>query len=188
MARNKSFIEEEALDAAIEVYREHGFEGTSTEMLVSRLKVGRQSLYDTFGDKWKLYVSAVTRYVDMETGKHLAALRNGSTALDGIQAMVDRVVDEANTACLGTNAICEFGNREPDLVMLRKKASRVISSAIANRIRQAQAEQQVSTHIDADDAASFLMANFAGIRIAARAGASRRSLQNLGKMALRVLR
>ncbi|MDR7009290.1 TetR/AcrR family transcriptional regulator [Paraburkholderia strydomiana] len=188
MARTKAFIEDDALDAAIEVYREHGFEGTSTEMLVSRLKVGRQSLYDTFGDKWKLYLSAVSRYVDIETGKHLTALRTGSTALDGIRAMVDRVVDEASTACLGTNAVCEFGNREPDLVMLRQKASRLISSAIANRIRQAQAEQQVSPEIDANDAASFLIANFAGIRIAARAGASRRSLQKLGKMALRVLR
>jgi len=55
MARPKAFIEEQALDAAINVFREHGFEGTSAEMLVRALKIGRQSLYDTFGDKWKIF-------------------------------------------------------------------------------------------------------------------------------------
>src|SRR5882762_5983591 len=30
------------LDAAIEVFREHGFEGTSADMLARRLRVGRQ--------------------------------------------------------------------------------------------------------------------------------------------------
>ena len=48
MARPKEFVEEQALDAAIDVFREHGFEGTSAEMLVRALRIGRQSLYDTF--------------------------------------------------------------------------------------------------------------------------------------------
>jgi TetR/AcrR family transcriptional regulator, transcriptional repressor for nem operon len=38
MARPKAFVEEQALDAAINVFREHGFEGTSAEMLVRALK------------------------------------------------------------------------------------------------------------------------------------------------------
>jgi AcrR family transcriptional regulator len=54
MARPKEFDEEQVLDAAITVFREHGFEGTSAEMLVRALGIGRQSLYDTFGDKWQL--------------------------------------------------------------------------------------------------------------------------------------
>jgi len=57
------FVEEQALDAAIDVFREHGFEGTSAEMLVRALGIGRQSLYDTFGDKWRIYLSSVRRYV-----------------------------------------------------------------------------------------------------------------------------
>jgi TetR/AcrR family transcriptional regulator, transcriptional repressor for nem operon len=56
MARPKEFVEEQALDAAIEVFREHGFEGTSAEMVVRAMRIGRQSLYDTFGDKWEIYL------------------------------------------------------------------------------------------------------------------------------------
>ena len=66
MARPRAFDEDQVLDAAIDVFREHGFEGTSAEMLVRALRIGRQSLYDTFGDKWRLYLSSVRRYTAAE--------------------------------------------------------------------------------------------------------------------------
>ena len=89
MARPQAFVEEQALDAAINVFREHGFEGTSAEMLVRALKIGRQSLYDTFGDKWQIYLASVRRYVGAETRAHVVALRSGPHAIDGIRAMID---------------------------------------------------------------------------------------------------
>ena len=55
MARPREFDADAALDGAIGVFREHGFEGASAEMLVNAMGIGRQSLYDTFGDKWQLY-------------------------------------------------------------------------------------------------------------------------------------
>ena len=81
MARPKAFVEEQALDAAINVFREHGFEGTSAEMLVRALKIGRQSLYDTFGEKWQIYLASVRRYVGAETRAHVLALRSGPDAI-----------------------------------------------------------------------------------------------------------
>src|SRR6516225_6494104 len=109
MARPKEFDQDEALDAAIGVFREHGFEGTSTPMLVDAMGIGRQSIYDTFGDKWQLYCVAVRRYATAEVAEHLAALRGPARAIDGISAMIDRVVREAHKACLGVGSICEFG-------------------------------------------------------------------------------
>lgn len=61
MARTRQFDADTALDAAIDVFREHGFEGSSAQMLVAAMGIGRQSLYATFGDKWQLYCSAVRR-------------------------------------------------------------------------------------------------------------------------------
>ena len=45
--------------------------GTSAEMLVRALRIGRQSLYDPFGDKWQIYLSSVRRYVGAETRAHV---------------------------------------------------------------------------------------------------------------------
>jgi TetR/AcrR family transcriptional regulator, transcriptional repressor for nem operon len=158
VARPKEFVVEQALDAAIEVFREHGFEGTSAEMLVRALKIGRQSLYDTFGDKWQIYLSAVRRYAGAETRAHVLALRSGPHAIDGIRAMIDRVVADAGQSCLGVNSICEFGRSRPELAEIHDAAARAISTAAVTRVR-----------------------------VAARGGATAKDLRALGRLALRDL-
>jgi Bacterial regulatory proteins, tetR family len=61
MARPREFDTDLALDGAVAVFREHGFEGTSAQMLVDAMGIGRQSLYAAFGDKWQLCCSAARR-------------------------------------------------------------------------------------------------------------------------------
>src|SRR5258706_14588114 len=84
MARPREFDTDAALDGAIAVFREHGFEGTSAQMLVDAMRIGRQSLYAAFGDKWQLYCSAARRYGMGECAVHFDALRSGARAIDGI--------------------------------------------------------------------------------------------------------
>ena len=95
MARPKTFDKDRALEAAVNTFRKHGYEATSAEMLVRAMGIGRQSLYDTFGDKWQLYRMAVHHYSTVQTTAHIAALRGPARAIDGIKAMVDRVAREA---------------------------------------------------------------------------------------------
>jgi len=187
MARNKEFDRDKALDAAIGVFREHGFEGTSTDMLVRAMGIGRQSLYDTYGDKWALYCRAVERYCDMETRAHVAALRTGPCAVDGLRAMIGRVVAEAGTACLGVGSVCEFGQTRQDLSALRRTAEERLTGAVEDCIRKAQAAGELDAALAAPDMANFILANIAGIRIAARSGAGHQQLDMLGRMALRAL-
>lgn len=188
MARPKEFDRGEALDAAIGVFREHGFEGASTEMLVQAMGIGRQSLYDTFGDKWQLYCSSVQRYASAETQAHASALRSERRAIDGLHAMVERVVTDARQACLGVNSVCEFGRSRPELAGIHDAAERALRAVIVRRVREAQAEGDVASDLDPEQVAGFLSASFAGIRIAARGGAKAEQLQALGQLALRALR
>lgn len=188
MARPKAFDEGKALDTAIEVFREHGFEGTSAEMLVQAMHIGRQSLYDTFGDKWQLYLSALQRYDSAETRAHLDALYGETDALAGIGALLDRVVRDAHRSCLGVGSICEFGERKPEIRDIHASADRVLRPAMAQRVREAQEAGEISQDLDPDTAVDFLVANITGIRVAARGGAGERQLHSLKQMALRALR
>jgi TetR/AcrR family transcriptional repressor of nem operon len=187
MARPKAFDEEQALDAAIGVFCEHGFEGTSAEMLIRAMGIGRQSMYDTFGDKWQLYHSSVRRYVAAEAQAHLAALRSKPRAIESIRAMIDRVVADADRACLGVNSICEFGRTKPEVAKIHDAAGRVIRDAIVMRVRDAQSEGDVASELDPEEVAGFLSASFDGIRIAARNAANTQQLRALGQFALRAL-
>jgi TetR/AcrR family transcriptional repressor of nem operon len=188
MARPREFDADTALDGAIGVFREHGFEGASAEMLVNAMGIGRQSLYDTFGDKWQLYRSAVHRYGMGECAAHFEALRSGVRAIDGIDAMLRRVVETAYQPCLGVGSICEFGVSRPDLAEVHTQLATTLRDAIAARVRDAQRDGDLAADLDPEAASEFLIANIAGIRVAGRGGANRTALAGLADMALRALR
>ena len=188
MARPREFDADAALDGAIGVFREHGFEGSSAQMLVDAMGIGRQSLYATFGDKWQLYRSAVRRYGMGECAAHFEALRSGVRAIDGINTMLRRVAETADLPCLGTGSIYEFGASRPELMEISASLARPLRAAIVGRVRDAQREGDVATGLDPEAVAEFLIANIAGIRVAGRGGADHATLTGLADMALRALR
>ena len=55
MPRVKLFDEKDVLNKATDLFWKQGFAATSVQDLVSHLGINRASLYDTFGDKEKLF-------------------------------------------------------------------------------------------------------------------------------------
>src|SRR5258706_16039284 len=90
MARTKDFVRDVALSRAIAVFSQHGFEGTSTEALLGAMDIRRQSLYDTFGDKWQLYLEALHRYSSDSIGAQLVVLEGAATGEAGLEALLIR--------------------------------------------------------------------------------------------------
>lgn len=86
MARHKEFDRDNALHAAIGVFSEHGYEGTSTDELLRAMKISRQSMYDTFGDKRGLYLEALERYNADSIGKIVADLRLPGQPIKALEA------------------------------------------------------------------------------------------------------
>src|ERR1700730_14950393 len=113
MARPKAFDRDAALQAALEVFWAKGFAGTSTEDLTAAMGIGRQSLYDTFGDKRRLFLEALARYNADSVAGHLADLRSAPDATEAIKTLLLRFANEPEDrrvlGCMGVNAVCEFG-------------------------------------------------------------------------------
>jgi len=64
MARAKEFDREKVLERAMHVFWARGYEATSLPELLDAMQIGRQSMYDTFGDKRALFIAALDRYID----------------------------------------------------------------------------------------------------------------------------
>lgn len=62
MGRPRAFCEETALDAAMRVFWEKGYEGTSLDDLTKAMGINRSSLYSSFGDKQKLFGRVIEHY------------------------------------------------------------------------------------------------------------------------------
>lgn len=187
MARPKEFDVESAVAKAASVFREHGYEGTSAQMLVDAMGIGRQSLYDTFGDKWGIYCAALTSYCQSECAAHRDVLRNAERALDGIRAMLARVSGSASEGCLGLGSIVEFGCNHPALAEIRDRSGRYLMQIVGEAVARAQAEGDLSPELERDDVASFLISAIASLRVAARGGAAPAQLNVIADLTIRAL-
>ena len=123
-----------------------------------------------------------------ECSAHFESLRSGARAMDGIAAMLRRVVGTADRPCLGVSSIYEFGTSRRDLADVNGPLGRTLHEAIAARVRDAQREGDAGPDVDPATAAQFLVATIASIRVAGRGGADQATLSGLADMALRALR
>src|SRR5262245_2940847 len=57
----RSRREDEILDAAAQLFAEHGYAKTETQMLADRLQVGKGTIYRYFPSKQELFLAAVDR-------------------------------------------------------------------------------------------------------------------------------
>jgi TetR/AcrR family transcriptional regulator, transcriptional repressor for nem operon len=188
MARPREFDRDAALEAAAGVFRARGYDGASMTELTRAMQIGKQSLYDTFGDKWRLYLEVLAREVDSDGAAHRAALSTGPRALDGLEIFLARVRATAAQPSLGLGATLAFGRAQPEVAAILGGAERALQAALAARVRAAQAEGDVAAALDPREAAAFLSASIAGIRAAGRAGAGAVQLQALAELTLRALR
>ena len=108
--------------------------------------------------------------------------------MDGIEAMLRRVVETADQPCLGVGSICEFGASHPDLAEVHATLGAPLRAMVAARVRDAQDQGDICPNLEPEAAADYLIATIAGIRVAGRGGAARASLSNLAALALRALR
>jgi AcrR family transcriptional regulator len=192
VARPKEFDRVTALKAAITVFSDHGYEGTSTDALLEAMRICRQSMYDTFGDKRRLYLDALQQYNADSVADVIANLNTASSPLAGLEAALiafaSRPAHQSGLGCMGVASICEFGRSDPEVALLNETAARTLHSAFERRVAEAKAAGEVAGDLDVRTAAEFIQATLAGIKVAARGGAAAETLKSIVRLALRSLR
>src|ERR1700761_1392488 len=188
MARPREFDREAVLEQARLVFWANGYAGTSTDDLVKAMGIGRQSLYNAFGDKWQLYVEALTDYQQRSTQAHAKRLQAPDSPLQGIRDLMEglAVEDDAERAlgCRGVGSACEFGAEEPQLSALRSKGSAYLHTRLVKRVREGQAAGEIDPSLSATETASYLLMSMTGIQLAARSGAKVAELRRLARFAV----
>src|SRR5580698_9405051 len=95
MGRPRSFDEGTALDAAMRLFWERGYEGTSMADLTKAMGLNAPSIYAAFGDKKSLFRLAAQRYADGPAQYQAKALREPT--LGGvIQALFRNTIEFLN--------------------------------------------------------------------------------------------
>ena len=191
MPRPKEFDRDEALQKAIGVFCDKGYAAASTDELMRAMKVSRQSMYDTFGDKRQLYLEAFKRYVADSIDEQVGYLERSSSPLAGIENMLlafaTRAERDGIIGCMGVNAICEFGRSDPEITSLSAIESARLSAALERALRQAKTKKEIDKTLNVSAAAQFIGATLSGMKVAAKAGAEKHALKSVARFAMRSL-
>src|ERR1700682_1150376 len=183
MARTKEFDLERALHRAISAFSQKGFAATSTEELMSAMQLGRQSMYDTFGDKRALFLKALEVYVSESVRAINVELRAPGSPLAAIRSALvhfSECKDLSSTdGCMGINAICEFGMRDEEVTRITRRAANAQRHTLLDALKRAQMEDELDARTDIEGLADFFESTLAGMRIAAKAGKTRPTLKRI---------
>jgi AcrR family transcriptional regulator len=192
VARPKEFDREEALRRAVSVFWEKGFAGTSTDDLVRGMGIGRQSLYDTFGDKRQLFLSALRAYTTESLAAMLKKLRAGPTGLAAIERILIDLAeahgDARSQGCMGVNAVCELAREDAEVRALTETSAALLEATLRDTIDEGKAEGDIDRGIDSRAAARFLAATLSGMKVQAKAGVPVEALRDVAAFAVASLR
>jgi AcrR family transcriptional regulator len=183
MARPKEFDQEKALQQAVRIFSQQGYAATSTDELMRVMDIGRQSMYDTFGDKWTLFLNALEMYVTQSVQAINAELEKPGPALVAVRnaliAFSERNDLSSTEGCMGLNAVSEFGQRNAEVTRITRNAARVQRQALMRVLDRAKEQGELSSDADLDSMVDFFDCTLAGMRMAAKAGKSRKALRNI---------
>lgn len=191
MARPKEFDPRVALSAAVQVFWRNGFEKTSLDDLMAATHVGRQSLYDTFGDKRELYLSALEAYRDSTQVAIRQLLASGRPLRDCFAAILFGIVDESRAdherGCLLLSANLERDFEDRKVAALVKTNQAQVEALFEHALRKAQQSRELAADKDARALAKFFVATIQGMRATARAKSDRAGLEQVARVALSTL-
>jgi AcrR family transcriptional regulator len=149
------------------------------------MRIGRQSLYNAFGDKRALYLEALERYQRATDAGHMQRLKVPASPLAGIKALLLGLIAKADgqraMGCMGVGAVSEFGAGDPALIELRAKVGPVLFSCLVQRLREGQVRCEIDPSINVKEAARFVQMTMTGLQLAARGGASADALRSLAR-------
>ena len=181
--RPREFDVDEALAAALRVFWQKGFEGSSLTDLTEAMGITRPSLYAAFGNKEALFRKALDLYEREKLayiGEALAAPTSREVAerlLTGALAMQTSECEPRGCLRVISSVTCgaEAASVKADLQQRRASSHR----AILDRMERAKAEGDLPAGCDSEAMTNYLLAVLQGMSVQAGSGATKPQLEEV---------
>jgi AcrR family transcriptional regulator len=186
-----SFDKDAALEAAMLLFWERGYEGTSMADLTHAMGLNPSSIYAAYGDKYALFQLAVERYMEMRAQYAGKALEE-PTLEKVVRALFDNTVAFLTTPghparCMTlSGAVGCSADATParDIMTEIRKQNEAV---MRERFIRARKSGELPKGINVDDYTRYLSAIIAGLSIQAANGSLKAELNRTAQMALRYL-
>lgn len=187
--RPRAFDREQALALAMQLFWQHGFEGTSTAQLCAAMGIAMPSLYAAFGSKEALYREALALYAQQFGSPLTDALAAGGPARDAVERMLLVAARQFSQAshprgCMVAGGELQCSPQAAELATAVAAQRGGAERVIRRRLDAARAAGELPAGTDTAALAGYFAMVVQGMAVQARDGAKAASLKRLAALAM----
>lgn len=189
MARHKEFEVNEVLDKAIHLFWVQGYERTSMQELVEYMGIHRRSIYDTFGDKHALFMSALKRYEAIQNNKIRLLVEKQEPVkqllLYFLQTTLEK--EEVPRGCFLVNSGVELGVLDQEVSSFVEDSYTKTEKLLSELILIGQQTGEIAAKLDPDVLSHYFMNAWLGLRTMVKTTTNQEKLSGIINTTLSIL-
>lgn len=187
--RPLSFNREQALQIALQLFWQQGYEGTSIADLVAAMGIAPPSLYSAFGSKEQLYLEVLDLYLQGPGNFIRHALLHAADAQSFARQILSSAADEFSahshpSGCIVATGLLASATLHHNIAQHMRELRTATLDAISQRFEHAKVSGELPTATNCHSLARFFAAVIQGMSIQARDGADASELHAMAKQAM----
>lgn len=186
--RPRVFEKEIALQKALKIFWERGYDGASLAELTTELGINKPSLYAAFGNKEELFKQALTQYIEGPAAFVNEAIQAPTARkvaekflLEAARFLTDQQHPKGCMIVQGALSCGQGADMIKDLLIQYRKS---YEGLLEKRLNLAQETGDMPKDTNVKDWAKYLATLHQGMSVQAINGATREELDNIIKLAL----
>ena len=184
LGRPRGFDLDTAIQKARDVFWRSGFDATSLTTLAAAIGVHKPSLYAAYGDKRELYLAAYNAY-QTDAGRLVASALAHPRFRDALSAFfaadLDLFLAADGRGCFMFATAIPLARSDADIAERARKSIRALSTAIAERVAQAERAGELSQATSPATASDIILSAHIALANRARSGEERGPLEQTAK-------
>ncbi|WP_053070512.1 TetR/AcrR family transcriptional regulator [Alkalihalobacillus pseudalcaliphilus] len=172
MARPTKFNRDEVLEKVMLVFWEKGYNDTSLEDLLSVTGLSKSSLYQAFGNKHELFLTAYHLYCNQQMETLQSILHADKQGLDAIidffTLITSATGDEKAKGCMTCNEAIELAPNDKQFQQLLEDEFLNVEKQLLTAVERGKKDGSISNPLDTQLVVRFLTAALQGVNVLTR--------------------
>jgi len=181
--RPKCFNRDEALNQALQIFYENGYEATSVAQLGEAMNMKPPSLYNAFGDKEKLFIEVLDHYHKPYQESVRQIFAEAKDTREAIRLLMEKSknlhASTNPTGCLVVNSTVNVGSEDSPIADKIKSLHDTTENLIYQRLKEGQQSGEISLEVKITKLARYVSGILLGAAALARGQKSPAAVKDL---------
>lgn len=183
MPRTKLFNEQEVLNKAMNLFWKQGYSATSVQDLVTHLGINRASIYDTFGDKEKLFLKAFENYRKTNIEGIRQFFESQANVKEGFKKLFemsidDSINDQEKKGCFVVNTTTELIPGDEKILKIVEENQKIFEAIFLNYLKSGEEKGQFKKGKHLPAIATLFFTLYNGLKVVSKVSTNKKELSN----------